>query len=221
MSNNLLSLLGLALRGGNLSVGEEPVEAEARAKKARVILLASDAASNTRRRAEHFAVAGNTLWLAIPCTKAELGHAVGKNAVAMVAVTDIGLANAVVQRLAQESPEQYGEAAERMEVKAKRAAERKKEQLVHEKKLKRGIRTKKEPVVKDREETPFKEEVQEETPRKPFRRSSRPAGPRSTSSHPNHTRGSRRAPTQEKRNPYANSRPVKKGKGSVKKTKPS
>ena len=54
-SNRILSLLGLALRGGNLAVGEEPVEAVARARDARVLLLASDAADNTRRRVEHFA----------------------------------------------------------------------------------------------------------------------------------------------------------------------
>ena len=39
--NNILSLLGLALRGGNLAVGEEPVEAVARARDARVLLLAA------------------------------------------------------------------------------------------------------------------------------------------------------------------------------------
>lgn len=43
--NNILSLLGLALRGGNLAVGEEPVEAAARARDARLLLLASDAAA--------------------------------------------------------------------------------------------------------------------------------------------------------------------------------
>ena len=32
-SHNILSLLGLALRGGNLAVGEEPVDAVARARQ--------------------------------------------------------------------------------------------------------------------------------------------------------------------------------------------
>ena len=48
--HNILSLLGLSLRGGRLAVGEEPVEAAARARDARVLLLASDAAEGTRRR---------------------------------------------------------------------------------------------------------------------------------------------------------------------------
>ena len=50
--HNILSLLGLSLRGGRLAVGEEPVEAVARARDARVLLLAADAAEGTRRRCE-------------------------------------------------------------------------------------------------------------------------------------------------------------------------
>ena len=42
----------------SLGVGEEPVEAVARARDARVLLLAADAAEGTRRRCEHFARAG-------------------------------------------------------------------------------------------------------------------------------------------------------------------
>ena len=77
-SHNILSLLGLALRGGRLVMGEEPVEAVARARDARVLLLASDAADNTRRRVEHFAEMGQCLWLRVPFTKAELGGADGQ-----------------------------------------------------------------------------------------------------------------------------------------------
>ena len=49
-NEQFLSLIGLCLRGRNLEVGEEPVEAVARARDARVLLLASDAADNTARR---------------------------------------------------------------------------------------------------------------------------------------------------------------------------
>ena len=137
-SNGILSLLGLALRGNNLAVGEEPVEAVARARDARVLLVASDAADNTYRRVKHFADAGQCIWLRIPFTKAELGRAVGRSAAAVVAVTDIGLANAVVQKLAQLDPVKYDEAAARLELKAKRAAERKAEMLAHEKNVRTG-----------------------------------------------------------------------------------
>ena len=51
MTEHLLSTLGLALRAGAVAVGEEPVGAAARAKKARVIFTARDAAASSVRRA--------------------------------------------------------------------------------------------------------------------------------------------------------------------------
>ena len=69
---NILSLLGLSLRGGRLAVGEEPVEAAARARDARVLLLAADAAEGTRRRCEHSAQAGLYPDVAAPVLQAGL-----------------------------------------------------------------------------------------------------------------------------------------------------
>ena len=123
--NNILSLLGLALRGGRLAVGEEPAALAAKARQARLLLVASDAAGNTLRRAEHLAEEGHCLWLTLPFTKAELGGALGRGSAALAALTDTGLAAAVAERLAQLDPERYGEAAARMDLKRRRAAERK------------------------------------------------------------------------------------------------
>ena len=138
MDNNLLSLLGLCKRAGMLEVGEEPVESVARARVARVLFLASDAAENTARRIRHFAELGSCIWLCIPFTKSELGSAVGGTSCALLAVTDIGFAANIVHRLAAEDPVHYDEAAAKLDLKAKRAAERKNEMLVHEKKLRQG-----------------------------------------------------------------------------------
>ena len=126
-NEQFLSLIGLCLRGRNLEVGEEPVEAVARARDARVLLLASDAADNTARRVQHFAEAGQCVWLRIPFTKQELGQATGRGSAAVAAITDIGLAVAVVRRLAEMDPEKYDEDLAKLELKAKRAAERKSE----------------------------------------------------------------------------------------------
>ena len=198
-SHNILSLLGLSLRGGNLVVGEEPVDAAARARDARVLLLASDAAAGTRRRCEHFAVAGDCLWLPIPFTKAELGRAVGRTSVAIAAVTDIGLANAVVHRLAELDPVRYDEAAAKMELKARRAAERKAEQAAHEKNLRQGKRRK---APAETEAPRAAAKAQTAPPEKPRR--TRPPK-------------DRRPKPRGKTDPYAHSRPVKKGKGSFRK----
>ena len=124
MNNNILSLLGLALRGGRLAVGEEPAALAAKAGQARLILLASDAAGNTLRKAEHLAQEGHCLWLTLPFSKAEMGGALGRGTAAIAALTDTGLAAAVTERLAALDPERYGEIAARMDLKRRRAEER-------------------------------------------------------------------------------------------------
>ena len=206
---NILSLLGLSLRGGRLAVGEEPVEAVARARDARVLLLASDAAEGTRRRCEHFAQAGDCLWLRIPFSKEELGRALGRTAVAITAVTDVGLAAALLHRLAELDPAQYQDAADRMDVKARRAAERRAEQAAHEKNLRRGKRRPKAPPEPNAK--PPAAPPPERAPKGDRPRGARPDRPRPP-------RDARPKPKAKAR-PYAHSRPVKKGKGSFRKRK--
>ena len=63
--DSIPSLLGLALRAGRLAVGEEPVGTACRCHKGYLLLLASDAADNTIRRALHFSQAGKTICLTL------------------------------------------------------------------------------------------------------------------------------------------------------------
>lgn len=136
--DNILHMVGLALKAGRLEVGEEPVGAACRARDCRLILVARDAADNSFRRVKHFADAGQCLWVSVPYTKEELGEAVGRTACAMAAVTDIGFAEAIGQKLAAVDPEKYSLTAEKLHVKAERAAQRRKEQQAHERNLRRG-----------------------------------------------------------------------------------
>lgn len=82
--DKLLNLIGLAKKAGKLEVGEEPAGAAARSKHARLILIASDAADNTRRRALHFGEAGECICLEIPPTKEDLGRALGRTSCALL-----------------------------------------------------------------------------------------------------------------------------------------
>ena len=136
--DNILHMIGLAFRAGRLEVGEEPVGAVCRARDCRLILVARDAADNTFRRVRHFADAGQCLWISVPYTKDELGSAVGRTSCAMLAVTDIGFAEAIAKKLAAVDPEKYQITAEKLHIKAERAAQRRKEQQAHEKNVKRG-----------------------------------------------------------------------------------
>ena len=140
--DKILSMLGLAKKAGRLESGEEPVGAAARARDGRLILLASDAAENTVRRATHFAEAGQCLLARIPADKDALGRAVGRTSCAMLAVTDIGFAEAVARKLAALDAEQYTELAEKLSVKAARAAARKAEQKRHDENVRRGRKKK-------------------------------------------------------------------------------
>lgn len=199
MTEHMLSTLGLALRAGSVAVGEEPVGAAARAKKSRVIFTAQDAASSSVRRANSFARAGSCLCLTIPADKASLGSALGRTSCAMCAVTDIGFAQSIVQKLAAADPARYAPAAEALAVKAARARERREEQLRHEKNLRQGKRR-----VHEAPETHEAHEVTapRETQERPRRAAQRPSKDK--------RRRPRHAPVER----YENARPVKKGKGS-------
>lgn len=99
MTDKALSLLGLALRGNNLAVGETPVEEACRTGRARLVLTAADAAGNTEDRARRWAEHGGVPWARAPWSKAELGFALGRSVCAVAALTDRGLADALAGKL--------------------------------------------------------------------------------------------------------------------------
>ena len=92
MDNGLIGLIGLARKAGKAEVGEESVSIAAKAHKARLILLASDAGEHTRRHGERLGEQGNCPALPLPLTKAELGGALGRGSCAILAFTDVGMA---------------------------------------------------------------------------------------------------------------------------------
>ena len=162
--DSALRLLGIARKAGRVEVGEEPAGAACRARQAKLLLVAADAADNSVRRAAHFAEAGKVPWLRAPWDKGTMGGAVGRSACAMLALTDAGLAAALAEKLAQADPEAAA-AAEELSGRAARALQRQREQRAHEKKLERMGRKpwaappkaaggKKAPAAKKRTKTP-------------------------------------------------------------------
>ena len=104
MTDSALSLLGLALRGGNLAVGEEPVREACRARRAALVLAAADAAENSSDRARRWAEEGGAAWARLPWDKETLGSALGRRLCAVAALTDRGLAAAFAEKLADREP---------------------------------------------------------------------------------------------------------------------
>lgn len=152
--DSVLHLLGIARKAGRLEVGEEPVGAAARSRQAKLIVVASDAAENSVRRAARFAQGGKSAWVRVPYAKGELGAAVGRSACAMLALTDAGFSAAIVEKLALRDPDKYGPAAQRLREKADRALQRQRERRQHEKNLREGKKKPWAPPPKPKEEGP-------------------------------------------------------------------
>ena len=193
-----------------MAVGEEPVGAAARGKKARVIFTAQDAAASSVRRAYSFARAGSCLCLPFPAGKDVLGRSLGRTSVAMCALTDIGFAEAVAKKLAESDEAHYGEAAKRLTIKAARAAERRKELKQHEKNVRTG---KKKPHQEEPQPAPAAKAKSAEKSE-----SKRPRGAvKHGRTRAEREKAHRAAEKQRAARRFAHSRPVKKGKGSIKK----
>ena len=133
-----LNYLGLARRGNNIVIGEEPVGAACRSSHARLLILAQDAADNTFRRARSFTQSGKPPMLKVAFTKDELGNALGCNACAMAAFTDVALALAFVQSL--EEPERHAQLLETLQVQVDRVKKRRAEEKAHQKNIRQGKR---------------------------------------------------------------------------------
>ena len=134
--NKAMNYLGLARRGGLAELGEEPVGAIARAGKAYVILVASDASDHTWRRAKSFAAGTEQQCIRLPFTKNDMGLATGRQELAIAALTDPAMALALVQALP--SPEKYAEAITVLTRKIERMNQRKKEAAAHKKNVQKG-----------------------------------------------------------------------------------
>ena len=131
-----LNYLSLARKGGLIELGEEPVGACAREQHARLVIVASDASDHTWRRAKSF-VAGTTQNLIrVDFTKDQLGEAIGRQSLAIAALTDAPLALAFVKALG--NPEKHGKLLEALEVKTKRVRQRQTEQKAHLRNLRKG-----------------------------------------------------------------------------------
>ena len=134
-----LRFLGLAKRAGKVEAGDEGVTIAARAGKAKLILTAADAGRSTCVRADNSAQYAKCPVASLPYTKDELGAALGRDTVGVAAVTDIGFAHALIEKLHAEKGG-FDELLAALAVQNDRAEARRKEQRRHEQKKRRGIK---------------------------------------------------------------------------------
>lgn len=94
-TSKALSLMGLAVRGRNLTSGEDQVLDAIRSGKAFLVVVAKDASDNTKKLFND-----KCTYYEIPVriwgTREQLGHAIGKEMRASIAVTEKGFAEKLV-----------------------------------------------------------------------------------------------------------------------------
>lgn len=98
MQDRVMSLLGLAARAGKIVSGGFSAEDAVRKKKAFLVLIAEDTQTNTVKK-----FTDKCSYYKVPMrfygTQETLGHAVGKQSRACIAVTDRGFADAILHKL--------------------------------------------------------------------------------------------------------------------------
>ena len=131
-----LNYLALARKAGLAELGEEPVGGAARAGKAYVIAVASDASDHTWRRAKAYAAGTAQQCVRLPYTKEEMGMAIGRESLAIAAITDCPMALAMVRSLNE--PEKYKDALAALEEKTCKLKKRQAEAKAHQKNVRMG-----------------------------------------------------------------------------------
>lgn len=90
LRQDVIHLLGLARKSGDLTTGFEKVERELRANRVRLLIAASDAAADGRTKLARLAVSDVEIWS--PLSAAELAAALGKETAVHVALKPSGIA---------------------------------------------------------------------------------------------------------------------------------
>ena len=97
-NNKVLSLLGLATKAGKIASGEFSTEKSVKSGKGFLVLVAADASENTKKKFRNMCE-----FYEVPVYfyggKEELGHAMGKEFRASLAVLDSGLAKSIEKNL--------------------------------------------------------------------------------------------------------------------------
>ena len=94
----VLSMLGIAAKSGNVVSGEFSTEKAVKTGHAYLVIVSAEASENTKR-----SFCNMTDFYHVPCycygSKEDLGHCIGKEFRASLAVTDENLARAVEKKL--------------------------------------------------------------------------------------------------------------------------
>ena len=146
--DNIPAFLGLIFRAGRLVPGEEPAANACLSRKAQLVLTAKDASENTLRRTRRVCQSENVSLLSLPLTKAEMGSGLGWATCAVAAVTDLGFAATLLDKLAAADESTYGSVRDAIREREQRARRRRDPKYAEAKRQRREARSAK-PVKKN------------------------------------------------------------------------
>ena len=105
-NRKVLNLIGLATKAGKTVSGELSTEKAVKDKKAAIVIVSDEASDNTKKMFSNMCT-----YYQVPIYilggKEELGRAMGKEFRASLAVTDTGLAEAIVKQMNFEGGSKY------------------------------------------------------------------------------------------------------------------
>ncbi|MGM8214511.1 YlxQ family RNA-binding protein [Bacillaceae bacterium W0354] len=96
MNKQFLNLLGLAYRANKILLGEDSIIKDLQSKKVKLLIIAHDASSNTRKKLTDKCKSYSTPYKIVG-TRDELSHAIGKQNRVAFAILDEGFANKLLQ----------------------------------------------------------------------------------------------------------------------------
>ena len=127
MTDLITGFLGIMRRASALAPGEDQASDVVLHGKARLLLLASDIGEKQHERASRLLEGHSAECITLPFSREELGRAVGLGQCAMLAVTDLGFARALMEKLQERFPGRYDVEAEELERRYQKIERRKKE----------------------------------------------------------------------------------------------
>jgi len=95
--NRDLTFLGLMKKAGKIDIGDEAVSASANKGRAKLIMTAKDASEGAKKRAKFYADTNGVNYMNTRWTKSTLGKVLGRNDIAMIALTDKGMADKLTE----------------------------------------------------------------------------------------------------------------------------
>lgn len=97
-TDKTLSMLGIAMKAGKVSSGEFMTENAVKSGTAALVIIAGDASDNTKKKFQNMCDFYHVP-IRIYSTKDELGHSMGKEFRASLAVNDAGLAQTIMEKM--------------------------------------------------------------------------------------------------------------------------